>query len=151
MASSMAEGHICPLLSVAGPSTHSVHLAAVDAHSAEGYGFIRWGHASWCVCVCVCERERESGMHRSAVLEEKQDTGPRLILSHVLCMPVMSGRELGCVCVCVCELRVATEAHICINTLALAPLLPFGAVLCRSHETFKVSSGFVQEIRAAGL
>lgn len=46
-------------------------------------------------------------MHRSAVLEEKQDTAPHLILTHVLCMPVMSGQELGCVC----ELHVATEVH----------------------------------------
>lgn len=34
---------VCLLLSVAGPFPHSVHLAAVDAHSAEAYrfGFIR--------------------------------------------------------------------------------------------------------------
>ena len=50
-----------------------------------------------------------SRMHRSAVLEEKQDTALHLVLSHVLCMPAMSGRDLGCVC----ELH---STH-CINTV----------------------------------
>lgn len=51
-----------------------------------------------CVCVCACME-----MHRSAVLEEKQDTASHLILSHVLCILMMSGCELDSACVCVRE------------------------------------------------
>lgn len=103
-----------------------------------------------CVFVCLCVWGVY--MHRSAVLEEKQDTAPHLILSHILCMPVMSGRELGCVC----ELHVATDVHT-VSVLPFALRYPkwylsaFGALLCRSDETFKVLSGFVQEIGIAGL
>lgn len=135
---------MCPLLSAAGPFTHSwlqqTHTqqrdTALDSLDED---------LPHDVCVCVPgEYWGGGGLHRSAVLEEKQDTAPHLVLSHVLCMPAMSGRDPGCVC----ELR---GTH-CINTvLSLRGPNWYSSAPCGPKETFKVLSSFVPDSGAAGL
>lgn len=85
--------------------------------------------------MCVCSRGvlGGGGLHRSAVLEEKQDTAPHLVLSHVLCMPAMSGRDPGCVC----ELR---GTH-CINTV-LSPERPKLVFICTLRAKGDVQGPF---------
>lgn len=124
---------MCPLLSAAGPFTHSwlqqTHTqqrdTALDSLDED---------LPHDVCVCVPgEYWGGGGLHRSAVLEEKQDTAPHLVLSHVLCMPAMSGRDPGCVC----ELR---GTH-CINTV-LSPERPKLVFICTLRAKGDVQGPF---------
>lgn len=124
---------VCPLLSAAGPFTHSwlqqTHTqqrdTALDSLDED---------LPHDVCVCVPgEYWGGGGLHRSAVLEEKQDTAPHLVLSHVLCMPAMSGRDPGCVC----ELR---GTH-CINTV-LSPERPKLVFICTLRAKGDVQGPF---------